>query len=195
MSAGGTSSGTSRGTGRRPLSRSRRLSRCGTMLRGTRRGIRCVVSPAGTRTRRIVMYPRTGMMIVRPWRRSNHDSRLPSVHDDRILHNGGFLRRLDARAVAMGADGRAVGVSDNLHAVTDRAKRSVNVASVHPGSRRDASCRKDQRRSRQSCREVLVHITPPFTTSKAGEQPESDNKKGAAELPRPFIHRNARLIS
>jgi hypothetical protein len=39
----------------------------------------------------------------------------------------------------------------------------------------------------------MIHLL--FTRGKADENPKSDNKKGATELPRPFIHRNARLIS
>ena len=181
MPSGGTRRRTGRGTGgrtrrrtggrtrRRPWSPSHRLSRRGTMLCRPGRGLRHVAPPAWTRTRRIVADHRTGRVAVpRGRRRRNHDSRLPGVHDDRMLQNGGLLRRLDARAVAMGADGRAIGMGDNLRAVTDRAKRPVDIASVHPGSRRHASGRQDQCRSRQSRREVLVHDPPPFYKRQGG---------------------------
>lgn len=96
-------------------------------------------------------------------RRRGCDHRSPRVANDRVLHDDRLVRRrLDARAVAMGADGRAVGMSHNLHAVADRAERTVDVASVHPGpSRHIASC-ENQHRSCQNRQIVLVHNAPRF---------------------------------
>ena len=109
-------------------------------------------------TRRIAMWNRPRMMPTRRrWRR-----RTPRVHDDRVLHHDRLFERFDARPVAMGAEGRPVGMRDDLHAVADRAERTVDVASVDPRAGRHAAGRKGNRRSRQNRREVLVHDPPPF---------------------------------
>ena len=156
---GGTGRRTRCGTGGRPWSRSRRLSRCRTMLHGLWPARR---SAMGNRTGRVATPRR------RRRTRREHDSRLPGVHDNRILHDGGLLRRFDARAVAVGADGRAVGMRHDLHAVTDRAKRSVDLTAVHPGPRRHAPGRQNQRRSCKNRQIVLVHRAPPFYDKQGG---------------------------
>ena len=110
--------------------------------------------------RRIRMMDGPRMMPTRRrgWRRR----RAPVVHDNHRILNHRFLGRLDARAVAMGADGRSVGMGHNLHAVTDRAKRTVNVITIDPSPGRHAAGRQSHRRSRQNRHKVLVHNAPPF---------------------------------
>ena len=109
-------------------------------------------------TRRIVMMNRPRMVPARRrrWRRA------PRVHDNRVLHDDRLLRRLDARSVAMRANGRPVGMRDDLHAVADRAERTVDVTSVNPCAGRHAAGHKGNCRSRQNRLEVLVHDPPPF---------------------------------
>lgn len=87
--------------------------------------------------------------------------RAPGVNDNRI-HDWSLLGRLNARAVAMSADRRAVGVRHDSHAVADRAKRSVNVITVDPRSGRRTADREHERRRRQNRQDVLVHVTPRF---------------------------------
>ncbi len=99
------------------------------------------------------------MMIAR---RRKDRPRAPGVHDDAVLHNDRLLWRLDARAVAMGADRRTVRMGDDLRPVADRTEGTVNITAVHPRPRRHATGRKGERRSCQNCREVLVHSTPHF---------------------------------
>ena len=110
----------------------------------------------------------------RTWRRRRRgcDHRTPRITDDRVFHDDRLVHgRLDARAVAMGTDRRSVSMSHDLHAVADRAERTVDPAAVDPGTRRHAAGRENQRRSRQSFREILVHSTPRFPFyKKQGEQ-------------------------
>ena len=119
------------------------------------------------RPRMVIVPARRGR-----WRRRRgRDNRTPRVADDRVLHNDRLFGRFNARTVAVGADSRPVGMGDHLHAVADRAERTVDPAAVDPGTRRDASCRQNQRRSRQSFREILVHSTPRFPFyKKQGEE-------------------------
>ena len=158
-------------TGRRTRRRTGRRTR-----RRARGPLRGTGSPGMMRTRRIAMDVRPRMVIVparRRWwrRRRGCDYRTPCVANDRVLHYNRLVHgRLDARAVAMGADGRSVGMGDHLHAIADRAERAVDPAAVDPGTRRDAVGRENQRRSRDNRQIVLVHGTPhfPFYTKQGG---------------------------
>ena len=100
-------------------------------------------------------WPRMMPARRRRWRRT------PRVHDD-VLHHDRLFGRFDSRSVAMGADGRAVGMRDDLHAVANRAEGTVDVTSVDPRSGRHTAGRKGHCRSHQNCRDVLVHDPPPF---------------------------------
>ena len=114
------------------------------------------------------------MMIV-PTRRGRKRRGTPRV-DDHVLHDDRLLRRLDARAVAMRAHGRPVGVGNDLRTVADRAERTVNVTAVHPCPSRHATGHERYRRSCENRQIVLVHDPPhfPFTTSKADKAFKSD---------------------
>ena len=101
------------------------------------------------------MRDRTVMMAARRRRRT------PGVDNNRI-HDRRRLGRLDARAVAMRADRRSVGVRHDPQAVADRAKRSVDVITVDPRSGRRTADRENERRRRQNRQDVLVHVTPRF---------------------------------
>ena len=116
------------------------------------------------------------MMIVPTGRGRGRERRGTPCVDDHVLHDGYLLRRLDARAVAMCTHGRSVGVSDNLHAVADRAERTVNVTAIHPCPGRYAASRERYRRRRENRQIVLVHNPPhfPFTKSKADKAFKSD---------------------
>ena len=114
------------------------------------------------------------MMIV-PTGRGRERRGTPCV-DDHVLHHDRLLRRLDARAVAMRAHGRPVGVGNDLRAVADRARRTINVTAVHPCPSRYAASRERYRRRRENRQIVLVHDPPhfPFTKSKADKAFKSD---------------------
>ena len=90
-----------------------------------------------TDTRRIAMTNRPRTMTTRRRRR-----RTPGVHDNRILHHDRIrlFGRFDSRPVTMRADGRPIGMCNNLHAVADRADWTVDVTPVDPcAGRRTAS--------------------------------------------------------
>ncbi len=123
------------------------------------------------------MDDRPRMTVVPTRRRRGCDHRSPRVVNDRVLHDDRLVcRRLDARAVAVGADGRAVGMSHNFHAVADRAERTIYVTAVHPGPSRHATSREDQCSSRENRQIVLVHNPPhfPFTKSNADKAYKTD---------------------
>ena len=148
---------------------------------GTRRRTRCCRtcapprrpnSPTVMRTGRIAEDTRPRMVMVPPrrtWRRRRgYDHRPPCVANDCVLHNDRLVRgRLDARAVAVGADGRSIGMGHNLHAIANRAERAVNPAAVHPCAGRRAPSRENQRRSRKNRQIVLVQNTPPISLRQA----------------------------
>ena len=165
--AGWPSRGTSRRTGGRTIRRTG--GRTGAPLR--RSG-----SPGVMRARRIAVDVRARMVIMparRVWRRRRRgrDHRTPRVANDRVLHNDRLVHgRLDARAVAVGADGRSVGMGHNLHAIANRTERTVNVAAVHPRPGRHATSHENQRRSRDNRQIVLVHSAPhfPFYSEQGG---------------------------
>ena len=178
-------------TSRGPGGRTGRRTRCGRTCAPLRRPS----SPDMMRTRRIAVDIRPRMVIVstrragrrRRWGR-NHWA--PRVANDRVLHNDRLVRgRLNARAVTVGANRRPVGMGHDLHAVADRAKRTIDVTAVDPCSGRHAPSCENQRRSRQNRQIVLVHNAPrfPFTESKANEIPKSDKAKGPRK-PRPLVH-------
>ena len=124
--------------------------------------------------RRLAMSARM-MIVPTRWGRRRERRGTPRV-DDHVLHDDRLLRRLDARAVAMRAHGRPVGMGDDLRAVADRAERTVNVTAVHPCSGRYAASRERYRRRRENRQIVLVHDPPhfPFTESKANKAFKSD---------------------
>ena len=95
-------------------------------------------------------------------RRRKNRSRAPGVHDDAVLHDHRLCGRLNASAIAMGADRRTVRMGDDLRPVADRAEGTVNIIAVHPRPRRHAAGRKSECRSRQNRHAVLVHSTPHF---------------------------------
>ena len=169
--AGWPSRGTSRRTGGRTIRRTGGRT-CAPLRRPG--------SPAMMRTRRIAVDIRARMVIMparrgRRRRRRRCDHRTPCVADDRVLHNDRLVHgRLDARAVAMGTDGCSVGMGHDLHAIADRAERTVNVAAVYPRSGRHAAGRENQRRSRDNRQIVLVHSAPhfPFYTKQGEQKPE-----------------------
>ena len=133
--------------------------------RGTRRR-RTVHGRTRRVMRRRAMHDRTVMMPARRRRRA------PGVDNHRV-HDWRLLGRLDARAVAMRADRRSVGVRHDPRAVADRAKRSVDVIAVDPRSGRRTADRENERRRRQNRQDVLVHVTPRFLVyRKLGEQVE-----------------------
>lgn len=110
--------------------------------------------------------------------------RAPGVDDDRTRDNR-LRRRLDARAVAVRAHRRAVGVGDDSRTVADRAERSVDVVAVDPGPGRHAASRQGHCRSRQNCPDVLVHDPPhfPFTIGKANDKLNPDKEKPSVARP------------
>ena len=161
-------------------------------------------SPAMMRTRRIAVDKRPRMVIVparRTWRRwrRGRDHWAPRVADNRVLHNDRLIRgRLNARTVAVGADRRPVGMCNHLHAVADRAERTIDITAVDPCPGRHAAGREDQHRSCKNRQIVLVHNVPrfPLTQGKADETPKSDKQKGRGNRDPSSIHRNeTRLIS
>ena len=137
-----------------------------------------------TRLRRVgdnAPYPMMPRFVVpaRRWRRRGCDHRAPRVANDRILHDDRLVRRrLDTRAVAMSADGRTIGMRNHLHAIADRAERTINVTAVDPCPSRHAASRKNKRSSRKNRQIVLVHDPPrfPITESKADKAPKPDRR-------------------
>ena len=161
-------------------------------------------SPAMMRTRRIAVDARPRMVIVSTRRagrrrRRGCDHRSPCVANDRVLHNDRLVRgRLDARPVAMGTNGRPIGMCNHLHSVADRAERTVDVTAVDPGTRRDTPGREDQRRSRKNRQIVLVHNAPRFPLHKARRMKSQNltKRRGRGNRDPSSIHRNeTRLIS
>ena len=96
--------------------------------------------------------------------------RRTSIRVDDVLDHHRLFGRFDAGTVAMGADCRTVGVLDDTHAIADRAKRSVNVIAIHPGSSGHAASRQGQHRGRHNRLDVPVHDPPAFLLLHQGRR-------------------------
>ena len=92
--------------------------------------------------------------------RRRRGRRAPTVDDHRLDIRLG--RRFDAGSVTVGANGRAVGMLDDPHAVADRTERTVNVNAVDPGASLYTARTEHKSKCRQNEFDVLVHNTPTF---------------------------------